>query len=333
MDSLDLFFKKYAYKFPKGYPDLTNEQDINLLADLLENVGINLEEKEQMSLDFPKGVEKDTIIYPTVTNEDIQKLKEIFEKISKEYGKYLSVFNLFDPNALGTISEVLLAKLISKEGVKVEHVGGQQGLTDLIINGHRISLKTSGSENKIKLGSSTEATDDSASKEIASILKNNNITNTQIKDLESVLSKEQYNTIIKRLEAIAKKLTGEGNEEFFIWVEKINDKSTGIIKSLNIHIIKYDYEKVMDTFKNGYISSTEKSGWGITDKNGKSIVAADLGNRSLNVTPYFINNSSNDSVISVDLKTSKLPKQDLSSLASDKMFKSLDTIYNDIFSD
>lgn len=333
MNSLDLFFKKYAYKFPRGYPDINDEQDINLLADLLENLDVKLNEKEQMSIDFPGGVEKDTIIYPTATNEDVQKLKEIFQKISTEYSKYLAVFNLFDPNSLGTISEVLLTKLIEKENIKVEHVGGQQGLTDIIINGHRVSLKTSGSENKIKLGSSSEATDDSASKEISSILKNNNITDTQIKDLENILSKEQYSTVINRLNAIAKKLTGEGNEEFFIWVEKINDKSTGIIKSLNIHIIKYDYEKVMDTFKNGYIDSTDKSGWSIKDKNGKSIVAADLGNRSLNITPYFVKNSSDDSVIRVDLKTSKLPKQDLTSLASDKMFQALDKIYNDIFSE
>ena len=46
MDSLDLFFKKYSYKFPKGYPDLNDEQDINLLADLLEGLEINLNEKE-----------------------------------------------------------------------------------------------------------------------------------------------------------------------------------------------------------------------------------------------------------------------------------------------
>ena len=46
MDSLDLFFKKYSYKFPKGYPDLNDEQDINLLADLLEGLGINLEEED-----------------------------------------------------------------------------------------------------------------------------------------------------------------------------------------------------------------------------------------------------------------------------------------------
>ena len=44
MDILDLFFKKYAYKFPKGYPDMNNEQDINLLANLLEGLGIELDE-------------------------------------------------------------------------------------------------------------------------------------------------------------------------------------------------------------------------------------------------------------------------------------------------
>ena len=49
MDSLDLFFKKYAYKFPKGYPDLTNEQDINLLADLLENLDVKLLGKKQIN--------------------------------------------------------------------------------------------------------------------------------------------------------------------------------------------------------------------------------------------------------------------------------------------
>jgi len=48
MDSLDLFFKKYAYKFHKGYPDMNNEQDINLLADILENIGINLNEVKML---------------------------------------------------------------------------------------------------------------------------------------------------------------------------------------------------------------------------------------------------------------------------------------------
>ena len=46
MDALDLFFKKYSYKFPKGYPDMNNDQDVLLLEALLNklNIEVNLEE-------------------------------------------------------------------------------------------------------------------------------------------------------------------------------------------------------------------------------------------------------------------------------------------------
>jgi hypothetical protein len=40
----DIFFKKFAYKFPKGYPDMKNEQDILLLESLLNGLGFTLNE-------------------------------------------------------------------------------------------------------------------------------------------------------------------------------------------------------------------------------------------------------------------------------------------------
>ena len=40
MDTLDLFFKKFSYKFDKGYPDMDNKQDIVLLQSLLEQHGV-----------------------------------------------------------------------------------------------------------------------------------------------------------------------------------------------------------------------------------------------------------------------------------------------------
>jgi len=44
MNPFDIFFKKFAYKFPKGYPDMNNEQDILLLENILsENLGFNVE--------------------------------------------------------------------------------------------------------------------------------------------------------------------------------------------------------------------------------------------------------------------------------------------------
>jgi hypothetical protein len=44
MDVFDNFFKKFAYKFPKGYPDLNNPHDKILLESILSELGINLYE-------------------------------------------------------------------------------------------------------------------------------------------------------------------------------------------------------------------------------------------------------------------------------------------------
>ena len=44
MDVLDKFFIQYAYKFPKGYPDINNDQDVLLMESILkEEFGIVLE--------------------------------------------------------------------------------------------------------------------------------------------------------------------------------------------------------------------------------------------------------------------------------------------------
>ena len=42
MNVLDLFFKKFSYKFPKGYPDMNNEQDILLLESLLKRFDVDI---------------------------------------------------------------------------------------------------------------------------------------------------------------------------------------------------------------------------------------------------------------------------------------------------
>jgi hypothetical protein len=42
MDVFDKFFRKFAYKFDKGYPDMKNEKDVLLLETLVSEV---LEEK------------------------------------------------------------------------------------------------------------------------------------------------------------------------------------------------------------------------------------------------------------------------------------------------
>lgn len=41
MDVLDKFLNKIAYKFPKGYPDMNNEQDILILESVFEKMGLH----------------------------------------------------------------------------------------------------------------------------------------------------------------------------------------------------------------------------------------------------------------------------------------------------
>ena len=53
MDTFDKFFKKFAYKFDKGYPDMNNSQDVLLLESLISEVvgkDIILENQDLISL-------------------------------------------------------------------------------------------------------------------------------------------------------------------------------------------------------------------------------------------------------------------------------------------
>jgi hypothetical protein len=47
MNVFDKFFTKYGYKFPKGYPDMNNEQDVLLLESILNELGIDLNEAKK----------------------------------------------------------------------------------------------------------------------------------------------------------------------------------------------------------------------------------------------------------------------------------------------
>jgi hypothetical protein len=52
MDIFDKFFKKFAYKFDKGYPDMNNNQDVLLLENIIKELGIDLNENDFNGLTF-----------------------------------------------------------------------------------------------------------------------------------------------------------------------------------------------------------------------------------------------------------------------------------------
>ena len=67
MNIFDKFFTKYGYKFPKGYPDMNNEQDILLLENILEDL-----------------IGEAFSVFPTTEDEiSNEKIKELFRIIKK----------------------------------------------------------------------------------------------------------------------------------------------------------------------------------------------------------------------------------------------------------
>lgn len=119
MDSLDLFFKKYSYKFSKGYPDLNNEQDINLLADLLENLDIDLNEEK--------------------------KLIEAGEKFERQEQAFIKEVN--DAASNGPIAikfnNRTLYNIIKAEKYSIPTEAGKEPITDVILNSTKGNINIS----------------------------------------------------------------------------------------------------------------------------------------------------------------------------------------------
>jgi hypothetical protein len=86
MDIFDKFFKKFAYKFDKGYPDLNNSQDVLLLESLFEKLGVEL----QLNEEVPNKA------------KTIQAVQKIVDQVGDKY-------NLFamksKPNRIGSIGK------------------------------------------------------------------------------------------------------------------------------------------------------------------------------------------------------------------------------------
>jgi hypothetical protein len=140
MDTLDLFLKKYSYKFPKGYPDMNNEQDILLMESILSELGVSLNEEGQSesynkiitnklgSLPIPVGdyeLGKDV----NVSGEDAKIFKELYSISPPKKGSTEDVGSKGSGNG-----EVAMYWLLSKNyNVQDSRKGGDP---DLLINGN-----------------------------------------------------------------------------------------------------------------------------------------------------------------------------------------------------
>ena len=91
MDVLDKFLNHISYKFPKGYPDMNDANDVVLLEGILNEMGINLNELVVSPHWSERKAERGKIV--DIVNYDdsfpISK-EEIIKKVEDELDKRLS---------------------------------------------------------------------------------------------------------------------------------------------------------------------------------------------------------------------------------------------------
>ena len=110
MNIFDKFFTKYGYKFPKGYPDMNNEQDILLLESLLH----------ELDIDF----RFDSLIFEVSDSEVKKNTKQAIDYIVKNTNKGFktqsSPERLGNPNKVSSDDfEVIINKLFKPKDIKI----------------------------------------------------------------------------------------------------------------------------------------------------------------------------------------------------------------------
>jgi hypothetical protein len=273
-----------------------------------------------------------------ISKNDIEKLRRQLESIKDKYSKYLSVFYYFDPNSLGTISEVLLTKLLnsSSPDIKAVHTGASGGLTDLIVDGIPITLKTTASGKAIGLGSDEVLVGKGDVATVASELRKLGAVNgesvNELLQSKDAKRKALATSLQKRISSIATKISGENNKEVLVWAEKIYSK-TGILIGIKIHVRDYLKNEVENVLMNSPVYVTEKA-WGLKDSEGTILVQADNSGKALNIMPAFIYKTSVDNPIEIKLPVPNISGEFATKIKQeipDKLFNALDKIHQDLF--
>ena len=74
MDVLEKFLNSVSYKFPKGYPDMEDPKDVELLKSILESYIPEADQSEEESSDEPTLSPK---------QQDLQKIINVIDKVEK----------------------------------------------------------------------------------------------------------------------------------------------------------------------------------------------------------------------------------------------------------
>jgi len=143
MDTLDIFLKKYSYKFSKGYPDMNNEQDILLMESILNELGVSLNEVDSLTFEQCKDI----------LLNDVKLKKDIIDEIEKIYNahpndqkSFLDNFRKRSINDLDSITNTY------KNYVNIKGSGLGRGEISVLL-GVKDSISGGTAEKDIKIGS------------------------------------------------------------------------------------------------------------------------------------------------------------------------------------
>lgn len=337
----DDILTEWSYRCKKGYPVYGNKDDMEILNEILSELGFSTKfntTKQLITEADDKGKKKET----RISKKQLQNVIDSITSIKDKYSRYLSVFYYFDPNSLGTISEVLLTKLLNAEdGVEAVHTGASGGLTDLVVNGVNITLKTTAAGDAINLGSDEievpKGVVGEVAKQLKLLLPKDSKGGTFKKTVAEMVKDGKkanaaiYDNIKKRIESIASKISGPDNDELLVWAEK--SYTSGILTQIKLHVRDFRKDDVVNKLLNSRIYITEKA-WGIKDDNDKILVAADNSGKMLNIMPAFIYSTSKTEPIVVNLPIPKVDKKFADQVKQDipvKLFAALDKIHAAIF--
>ena len=323
MSIVDKLYTEWAWRTKSGTPDYNNPEDKLILDNLLVELGVVFEDEEGNEVEADQATE--------LTSKEKNQLINAVKSIKDDYVKYLTVFSYFDNNSLGTISEVLLTKLLNRAGIEARHTGASGELADLYINNKPVSLKTTAGDKAIGLGSDEVKSNPTTSKQVVKALQKVDMTNVKnVYDLKGVMEESDYNLLVERINVIADKLAGPDNKEFFIWVEKVFQK--GILTRMIIHVHDYDLNTTKKELMSYKPYFTEKA-WGLRDSNNRVMIGADTSGKLHNVQPAFVRKATKDSAQTIDLvnDVEGLDKASVSNTITDKLLSQLDSIYSSVF--
>ena len=106
MDILDKFFKKYSYKFDKGYPDMGSPSDVSLMESLISEV-----------------LGEAFSVFPTTEDEiSNQKIKEIYKIIMAYPGLKLNDPIVLDPKSPNTFK---ISRSLQRDAKFIEYLNNE----------------------------------------------------------------------------------------------------------------------------------------------------------------------------------------------------------------